>query len=191
MRIYLACPYTHRLAARRRERFEAATMAAAALMARGHIVYSPITHGHPIGILGRVPGDWSYWKDHCLSFLRGWAEELHIVCMPGWEDSTGVQAEIQMAADMGLPVRHMQPTASTQKTCLPIGTSEQPRRFELVTTNACIPAIRDMRHDRLVAMFFRDRNKPESAERMAAVCVDALHTVIATHQADRKGVPHE
>ena len=45
-KIYLACPYTHPDEVTRNTRVELASIIAAKLMCEGHVVFSPITHGH-------------------------------------------------------------------------------------------------------------------------------------------------
>ena len=47
-KIYLACPYTHPDEVTRNTRVEFASIIAAKLMCEGHVVFSPITHGHHI-----------------------------------------------------------------------------------------------------------------------------------------------
>jgi hypothetical protein len=46
--IYLACPYTHNAPEIMEERYKSATSAAARLIEKGHVVFSPITMTHPI-----------------------------------------------------------------------------------------------------------------------------------------------
>jgi hypothetical protein len=54
--IYLGSPYTHPDPKVREERFEKATRAAAHLVEKGHIVYSPITMTHPIDLVLAAEG---------------------------------------------------------------------------------------------------------------------------------------
>jgi hypothetical protein len=58
--------------------------------------YSPIVHNHPIAVLGGLPRTWDFWKTFDIDMLRH-AEELHVVCLPGWKKSRGVRAEIREA----------------------------------------------------------------------------------------------
>lgn len=98
--IYLACPYSHSSPDVARERVEKATLAAGDLMARGHIVYSPITHYHEIAKLGELPDGWEYWREPSFFFLDH-MELLAVLCLPGWRESIGVQAEIRRAQETG------------------------------------------------------------------------------------------
>ena len=61
--IYLACPYSHPDNNVREHRFKMANRAAAKLMGEGHIIYSPISHTHPIAVEGDLPLDWAYASD--------------------------------------------------------------------------------------------------------------------------------
>lgn len=103
-RIYLAVPYSDKEKEVREQRFLWVTQIANIKMRDGSLVYSPITHGHTIGEFGILPTDFSFWRVHCLSFLTFWAEELHVLTLPGWECSQGVTAEIQEAKLLGLPI---------------------------------------------------------------------------------------
>jgi len=108
-RIYLAGPYTHASAEVRQARFEALTAEAARLMALGHQVYSPITHGHVIAQAGKLPTSWPYWADTCKGFVIDWAEALAVLMLDGWRTSTGVSAEIRLARAFAKTVYHLQP----------------------------------------------------------------------------------
>ena len=104
-RVYLAAPYSHADKRVRSSRFDIVTKVAQQLMAQGVLVYSPITHGHTLAAAGELPGDFQFWSDHCLSFLRHWAEEIWVLAIPGFDSSIGVQAELEEARKLGLPVR--------------------------------------------------------------------------------------
>ena len=103
-RIYLASPYTSEHRPKMTWRYLAACAATARLLAEGHIVYSPIAHGHHLSDFAALPGDFAFWREHCLSFLEHWAEELRVLEIDGWEESAGVQAEIAFAKERGIPV---------------------------------------------------------------------------------------
>lgn len=101
--IYLACPYSDPDPAVRAQRFEAVNRAAAALMADGRYVYSPISHTHPIAVAGDLPTGFDYWEGYDRVML-GACTEVVVLALDGWQESRGVQAEMQIAAEMGLPI---------------------------------------------------------------------------------------
>ena len=98
-KIYLASPYWHSDERIRETRFKLVTRATAHFVLQGYIVFSPITHSHPIscemdrgehkpgGVLGH-----DFWLNQDMHFLN-WAEELWILMLDGWEKSYGVKWE--------------------------------------------------------------------------------------------------
>ena len=117
--IYLASPYSHADAAVREQRFRAACRAAARLMRAGQVVFSPIAHGHPIAMHG-LPTDWRFWEPFDREQLVR-CDEVVVLTLDGWRESAGVQAEIRIAVEFGLPVRYIAPddaTASPTLACV-------------------------------------------------------------------------
>jgi len=107
MIVYLASPYSHPDPAVRQARYRAVCRAAAALLAAGQPVFSPIAHSHPLVEYG-LPADWSFWQRYDQELLAR-CDELVVLMLPGWCESVGVQAEIQIARELGKPVRYLAP----------------------------------------------------------------------------------
>ncbi len=105
--IYLASPYSHSDPSVREERFKAVCKAAAILMQRGYLILAPICHSHPIAKHG-LPTDWIFWEKYDRAILRR-CEEMWVLMLPGWESSRGVQAEIKIAKELGMPVEFIDP----------------------------------------------------------------------------------
>jgi len=101
--IYLASPYGHPDPAVREERFRAVCVVAARLMREGLYVFSPIAHTHPIAEAGDLPKGWDFWKGYDRVMLSA-CSELWVLCLPGWEESEGVAAEIQIARSLEKPI---------------------------------------------------------------------------------------
>lgn len=112
--IYLASPYSHPEVTIREQRFRDACRAAAQLLASGLTVFSPIVHGHPLVDHG-LPTDWSFWKrfdrDHLVR-----CDEVVVLMLDGWQESVGVAAEIQIAGELGKPVRYLAPDGTVPPT---------------------------------------------------------------------------
>jgi len=108
--IYLASPYSHPDPQMRHHRFVQVCRAAARLMQAGHIVFSPIAHSHSIAEYEELPGNWEFWQEFCLATL-GRCDQLWILCLDGWEVSTGVNAEIQIARDRNIFIQHINPNS--------------------------------------------------------------------------------
>lgn len=105
VKIYLAAPYSDADPAVRKARVEATTRIAAFLMSKGHVVFSPITHGHAVALhldFVKVKHDHDFWMGQCLPLL-GCCDLLVVVPLPGWEKSRGIAAEREYASDCNMP----------------------------------------------------------------------------------------
>jgi len=106
--IYLAGPYTDKDPKVSEQRFRALNKAAASLMHKGFHVYCAISHTHPITLEGDLPTDWEFWKQYDTVMLSR-CNKIVVVMLEGWDKSTGVAAEIEIAKELGLPVEYMEP----------------------------------------------------------------------------------
>jgi nucleoside 2-deoxyribosyltransferase len=109
--VYLSSPYSHPDHIVREERFRAACEAAAKLMRLGFVVFSPVVHSHPIANCG-LPTEWAFWERQDRDFLER-CDEVIVLTLDGWSESIGVQAELQIAEELGKPVRYLSPDAPT------------------------------------------------------------------------------
>lgn len=104
--IYLACPYSHPDHIVREKRFRLATDAAAKLIEQGHIIYSPITMTHPIDVVlaedTQTLGS-DYWVQFDEAFMAVCAE-IVVLQVEGWDQSRGIQREIEYFQMQGRPV---------------------------------------------------------------------------------------
>lgn len=105
--VYLAVPYSDRDREVRVQRFEAVNKAAAKLMKDGEFVFSPISHTHPIAEAGDLPKGWEFWQNYDRSFLDV-AKKVIVLKIPGWDKSVGVKGEIDIAAELDIPVEYME-----------------------------------------------------------------------------------
>jgi len=106
--IYLACPYNHEARHIRLYRFSEVNRVAAELMYLGEIVFSPISHSHPIAEAGGLPLDFDYWKTFDEWFISR-CDKVVVLKLPGWKESVGVKAEVLMAIRLGKDVEYMKP----------------------------------------------------------------------------------
>lgn len=108
--VYLACPYIDKQGlGREYDRFNAVTKAAAELSRQGLVVFSPITHSHPMAMYG-LPKDWAFWQRVDYAYLRC-SRQLRVLTLDGWKDSVGVRAEMEFAFANNIPVELMEPVA--------------------------------------------------------------------------------
>jgi hypothetical protein len=106
-KIYLAIPYSHPDSDVMQKRFEVANMMAGMLMNMGYLVFSPISHSHPIEqaliVNGGIKRPWEFWKKQDESFVR-WCDEVYVGTVEGWKESVGVNAEIKIAQELNKPI---------------------------------------------------------------------------------------
>lgn len=99
-KIYLACPYSHNPM----RGFIESSKAAARLMEAGNVVFSPISHSHPVAVHGGLDAmDQAFWLRQDLPFLKE-SDVLMVLQLPGWECSKGVKREIDYAGELQIPV---------------------------------------------------------------------------------------
>ena len=106
--IYLACPYSHPDEKIREQRFKKVTQVAAKLIDGGYIIFSPITHSHPIASLHALPMGYEYWKrfDETMIHASG---AVWVLKLEGWQESAGIKAEIELALKLHKPVVFINP----------------------------------------------------------------------------------
>lgn len=104
--IYLATPYSHPDTAIRCQRFDIVNRVAAHLMNEGMLIFSPISHTHPIAIAGGLPTGWEYWKKYDEEMLRI-CSQMIVLTQDGWEESRGVSAEIELAKRKNISIYYM------------------------------------------------------------------------------------
>ena len=105
MKVYLMVPYSG-TKAEERFRFSVVTKYAGRLLMQGFMVFSPVTHCHPIALLHKLPGNYEFWKPYCKSWID-WADVEFILCVPGWKKAIGVKAETQIFIDMMKPIHYV------------------------------------------------------------------------------------
>ena|ERR1017187_2263704 len=108
--IYLAVPYSHKNPSIKEKRFQIVNEMAALLMSKGYYIFSPISHTHPIATSNahnQLPGEWEYWEGYDRVMMKC-CKSLLVLKLEGWETSTGVQAEIKIANEFGIPIEYME-----------------------------------------------------------------------------------
>jgi hypothetical protein len=106
---YIACPYSHSDPLVRQMRFTQVSRVAARLMLKGEVVFSPISHSHPIEQYGMdEPQGYDFWMDQDLPILRK-CSKLYVMMLPGWSQSKGVAKEIDTAIECDIPIEFISP----------------------------------------------------------------------------------
>lgn len=105
--IYLATPYTHKDKDVVERRYNQTANKCAELISEGNVVISPIFYGHNLLKYREMPSDWEFWKNFCESFLYK-SDELWVYMIDGWEQSTGIKGEIELAQKINIPIRYIE-----------------------------------------------------------------------------------
>ena len=103
--IYLAAPYSHEdsdVVARRMAYF---CIVDAKLCKQGLITVSPLSK-HLIKTYTDIPLTWDFWKSYSEKLMEK-CDSLYVITLSGWEDSIGVQAEIQMAKERSMEIVYL------------------------------------------------------------------------------------
>lgn len=102
---YLAIPYT----GKEDLSYLVSCKVAGKLMEGGVLVFSPIAHSHSIVQETNLdPHDEDLWLGLDLRILRH-CDRLVVVTLPGWEQSKGVQIEMDEAQRLGIPIFFVPP----------------------------------------------------------------------------------
>lgn len=102
-KIYIAIPYSN---VNKEESFRLSNKIAAEQYKKGHIVYAPISHSHPIAVQEGLPGGFDFWENIDFEFIR-WCDYIILVKMPGWEKSAGVSRELEYCRKLGKPIVYL------------------------------------------------------------------------------------
>jgi hypothetical protein len=102
---YLACPYGHRNAFVTAERVTLYEQIDGKLMSVGLWTFSPLDKHYKLGYT-KLPGTYEYWKGYCKCMMD-LAAGLIVITLDGWETAPGVQDEIRMAKERGIPIYYV------------------------------------------------------------------------------------
>lgn len=109
-KIYLGIPYTFNP----KLSFKIANKVAGELMMKGYVVFSPISHSHPISkYIGDYQLDHDFWMKQDLPFLADCDGMIVVVPMEhgGYntiKNSKGLQKEIQKSQSMQQPIWYIE-----------------------------------------------------------------------------------
>lgn len=105
--VYLASPYSKYPYGTLRA-FEEVCTKAAQLMKEGHNIFCPIAHSHPIETIGMTEkGTHDFWLKQDFAVLEK-CEALFVYMMPGWQESYGVNKEIELAQKNNIPITYLE-----------------------------------------------------------------------------------
>lgn len=105
-KIYLAIPYTHM---KESAYIQANELAAWIMKEYKYLVFSPITHYHPLESYD-VWGSWEYWEQYLKEWIRFCDEVWVIIPSEGeniLQESTWVKAEIEIARNYKKKIQYI------------------------------------------------------------------------------------
>ncbi len=73
------------------------------LMNEGKEVFSPVIYGHYLAEKMGLKIDYKTWE--FLNDFFQCATEFHVLCLPGWGKSEGLNKELKKIAPMGIPIK--------------------------------------------------------------------------------------
>lgn len=104
--IFIACPYWHENEKIRDYRREKAIQYSTKLMKRGILNYSPLSYTKRYKDDNTKEG---YWIKHGLRLVDA-CDQIHVLCLDGWEKSAGVKGEIERGVKNGAEIRYVRET---------------------------------------------------------------------------------
>jgi hypothetical protein len=104
--VYLASPYS-KYPAGREIAFREVSRKAAELMNLGYNIFCPIAHSHPVDVYGTIEDNsHAFWLKQDFAVLQH-CKLLLVYTMPGWKDSYGVNAEMEFANKINIPIMYI------------------------------------------------------------------------------------
>lgn len=70
-------------------------------------IFCPIAHCHRMARDNNLPRDWEFWKEVDTGFVLK-SDAVYVLKMPYWERSVGINAEIDIAIQNGIPVKFIE-----------------------------------------------------------------------------------
>ncbi len=113
--IFISTPYSHKDHEIENIRYRQAIEYAAILMNGDRFAYSPIASGLAIAKNHKLPTDWDYWCNFCEAMLER-CDEMHVLMLKGWNESTGVASEIKLAEELGVKIIYIDPSVILKET---------------------------------------------------------------------------
>jgi hypothetical protein len=92
---YIAAPYTHTNPDVVQFRIRSVNAFCADLFAKGVHLFSPLSMCHPIAMSHNLPTDALYWHAYNRKMCN-LCSHLVVLMLPGWQESLGVQCEIDL-----------------------------------------------------------------------------------------------
>ena len=106
--IYIACPFWHESPEVRAGRRQKAIAYGDGLFRKGLHFYSPLLNSERYK---EKKAKEKYWLEHGLKMVDV-STEMHVLCLPGWEDSSGIKGEVAKAQKNNIEIVYIKNVSS-------------------------------------------------------------------------------
>lgn len=114
-KIYLAGAYSDKDPQVMEDRYHKHVRCAAYLTSKGHNVFSPIAHSHPISKLMDNSTEHDVWLWRSMSFLD-WADALYVIDLQDCKESRGVKQEFNSFKKLYRPIYSISEVSHWERT---------------------------------------------------------------------------
>jgi len=104
--IYIGQPYATDDIIERLERVSVGGKYLLKLIEDGKLPFSPICQCHSVREFSGGGTTWDFWRTYDFGMLEA-CDELHVLTLPGWEESVGLTAEIDFALTKEIPIKRI------------------------------------------------------------------------------------
>ncbi len=108
--VYLSAPYTTGPDPVEKRQADIDRATAFLMQHAGVYVFSPITYEKPLKDVYGENMSWEFWGPKDAEMVSR-CDELWVLCLPNWENSRGVNYEINEAKKFGKPIHYLTPGA--------------------------------------------------------------------------------
>jgi uncharacterized protein YdaT len=102
--IYIACPFWNDQDSVRDYRRKKAIDYSTVLIKKGYLVYSPLIYTERFAKDKTKEG---YWIKHGIKMVEV-CNEMRVLCLEGWQESKGVQGEIEKAKELNIKIKYIE-----------------------------------------------------------------------------------
>lgn len=105
--VYIGLPYSSNNASIIEERIKHFCNVDSFLNENGILTVSPILKHLLFEKGSSLPTDWNFWKEYSYNLLSR-SDVLLILKLDGWENSSGVTAEIEFGKERNIPIHYLE-----------------------------------------------------------------------------------
>ena len=108
MLVYLAAPYSDKDPDVKEQRIANFCLVDAKLSLEGYYTVSPMLKSLLFRYTSKVPSTWEFWQGYGEEIIKA-CNKMFVIMLDGWEESEGVQGEIELANKYGIEIEYIDP----------------------------------------------------------------------------------